>query len=66
MGGRMKCWDCGQEIDTSQVEKDAATMEHIRLTHIVGEGARILRESGDPGWRAVEALFNELRARSGL
>ncbi len=58
----MKCWDCGQELDTTQIEQNAAIMERIRLTQVVGEGARLLREQGDPGWKAVEALFQELRA----
>lgn len=62
LGGRMKCWDCGQELDTTQVAKDAATIERMRLTAVIGEGARVLREQGDPGWKAVEALFQELRA----
>lgn len=62
MGRRMKCWDCGQELDTTQIEQNAAIMERIRLTQVVGEGARLLREQGDPGWKAVEALFQELRA----
>lgn len=62
----MKCWECGQELDTAQVEKDAASRERMRIEHAVSEGARILREKGDPGWKAVEALFQTLRSMRGL
>lgn len=62
----MRCWDCGQELDTDQIEKDAAARERMRLTHVIGEGARILREHGDPGWKAVDALFEELKAMRSL
>jgi len=52
----MKCWDCGQELDTQQIEKDAATRERLRLASVVEQSARLLQESGDPGWRAMCAL----------
>ena len=58
----MKCWDCGQELDTSQIEKDAVAIERMKIEHVISEGARILREKGDPSWRVLEALFQELRA----
>jgi hypothetical protein len=66
MGGPMRCWDCNQELDTGQVEKDAAHRERLRLTETVGDCARLLREQGDPGWKAVDALHQELSALRGL
>jgi hypothetical protein len=66
MGGSMKCWDCGQELDTQQIEKDAAARERLMLASVVEQSARILQESGDPGWRAMLALSDELNAQRGV
>lgn len=62
----MKCWDCGQELDTTQIENDAASMERMRIYRVVDECAEILREKGDLGWRAVDALREALHASRGL
>lgn len=56
----MKCWDCGQELDTTSVEESAASVERFRIAHAVEQGAAILKAQGDPAHRALEALAQEL------
>lgn len=54
MGGHMICWDCGQELDVSSIEKSARDRTVTRLLHALYRDAEALRSTGD--YRAADAL----------
>jgi hypothetical protein len=53
-------------LDTSTIERRAAQAERARLAEVLSESARILCENGDPGWKAIDAFADELRASLAL
>ena len=69
LGRPMKCWDCGQELDTSSIEdrarRAAATIERLTIARAAKQSASILRRNGDPGAGALEAFGEELSAGPG-
>lgn len=50
----MRCWECGQELDTSEIVRNARVMENMRIQQVILSGVRLLREKGD--YRAADAM----------
>lgn len=63
MGGHMICWDCGQELDVSGIEKSARDRTVTRLLHALYRDAEALRSTGEHrAADALESLADELSA----
>lgn len=63
MGGHMICWDCGQELDVSSIEKGARDRTVTRLLHTLYRDATALRGTGEHrAADALESLADELAA----
>lgn len=59
----IKCWDCGQELDTSAIERHARTVENLRLQQVILRGVTILRDKGEHREaNALEALADAMAA----
>lgn len=63
MGGPMRCWDCGQELDTGDVERQARAEERMRIAMALSKESRLMNLQGEWGAAlALEALSIELSA----
>lgn len=57
----MKCWDCGQELDVSAIERQASRRVADRIVHALYRDAEALRGSGEfKAADALESLADEL------
>lgn len=59
----MKCWDCGQEIDTVSTERAAIAQERYRIAMAAEESAKVMRSHNErQAANALESLAQELLA----
>lgn len=63
MGGHMICWDCGQELDVSGIEKQARDAVLAKMMLTLYRDAEAMRSRGEhQAADALESLADELSA----
>lgn len=63
MGGSLRCWDCGQELDAAEIEKQARLEVAAKFMLTLYRDAEVFRSSGDDKTAdALESLADQLAA----
>lgn len=63
----MRCWQCGEDLDTTAIERHARTVENLRIQQVILRGVRILRDRGEHREaNALESLADAMAASPNL